>query len=408
MPVFRYESLTPAAGPPEGATIEAPDRAAAVRLLIARGITPRRVEEVAGDGPGRARAERSGGRKTMTRSELATFVHELSAAVRAGLPLVPALRTIAKQGRTPAQQEMLGSLIADVERGRSLADAMRSIGKPFTDLVTNLVHAGEVSGRLAEVLTQGAVLLDRDLKLRRAILGALIYPAIVGVLVAGATAVLVTFIVPKVLGEVGAELSELPLPTRVVQGFAEFLGGWWWLLGVGLVGAIVLWRRLYADPASRLAIDRVFLRVPVLGALIRDVAVARFTRTFGTLAGAGLPVLQALRITKKTLGNAALERSMDEICEEVAHGRTIADELEASGHFPPLLVQLVAMGESTGRLDELLLQAADVFEERTQERVKIFNQVFPPILIITLASIVVLVVLAVLLPLMEMQEMIQQ
>jgi len=181
-------------------------------------------------------------------------------------------------------------------------------------------------------------------------------------------------------------------------------GGWWWAVLLGIAGLLFLWNRLYANPPSRLAIDRILIQIPVVGRLIRDVAVSRFTRTLGTLVGSGLPVLQALRITKATLGNRALQAHIDVVADEVGSGATIADPLERSGQFPPLLVQIVGMGERTGKLDEMLLQAADAFEQRTEQAIKLFTQILPPLLICGLAVIVGFVLLAILLPLLELQE----
>jgi len=392
--------------------IEAADRAGAVRALAARGVVPRRVEEVRG-GSGSARGgagvafslpgglSGSGG---MSRSDLANFVGELSVAVRAGLALVPALRTIARSGRSEKQRVLLMKLIEDVEGGKSLADAMRDVGKPFDDMLINLVHAGEVSGRLEVVLQQASALMDKELKLKRSLTGALVYPAMLAVAIVGAVVVLVTVIVPRILASVEGQLVELPLPTLIVQQVAAFFGVWWWAVLLALAGGLFAWTRVYAMPGPREAVDRFLLATPVVGRLLRDVSVARFARTFGTLVGAGLPVIQALKITKKTLGNRALEKEIDRVCDDVSHGATIAEPLEKSGRFPDLLVQIVGLGERTGKLDEVLMQAAGSFEEKTEQSVKVFTQVLPPLLIVVLAMVVGFVVLAVMLPLIELQD----
>jgi len=423
MATFRYRMVSGGARDGEGGlatavrTIEAPDRASAVRMLVQRGETPSGLEEVRGTGDdtgaGAGLAGHAGGVRArmslragspMSRVETASFTRELATAVQAGLPLVVALRTIAGQGRTAAQRAMLERVIADVEHGDALSASLERIGRPFTGLIVSLVHAGEVSGRLAEVLWQAAKLQDRDVKLRRSLLGALLYPIIIAVVISIAIVIVVTVIVPRVLGAVAGQLRELPLPTRVVQSVAGFVGDWWWFLLLALAGGLFALSRLYAQPATRLKIDRLLLRVPVLGGVLRDVAVARFTRTLGTLVGAGLPVLAALRVTKGTLNNRAMEAAIDDVCEQVSAGRTIAEPMEQSGYFPPLLIQIVNMGERTGKLDEMLLQAADAFEEKTEQSVKLFTAVLPPVLIILLACTVGFVVLAILLPLIEMQE----
>jgi type II secretory pathway component PulF len=222
-------------------------------------------------------------------------------------------------------------------------------------------------------------------------------------LVCIAVVVIVTFIVPNVLKSL-PKGAELPLPTRIVQGAAGFVATYWWLVLLMAAGALWGWTKLYAMPEFRMSFDRGLLKSPVLGRLLRDVAVARFTRTLGTLTAAGVPILQALRITKGTLGNRAMERVVDEVCEQVAAGRTIADPMERSGYFPPMLVQIVNLGERSGRLDEMLAQAAGAFEEKTETSVKLFTTALPPILVVGLAVVVGFVVLSILLPLLQAQE----
>jgi type II secretory pathway component PulF len=433
MPTFRYEKLTNGEnGAAAGAMIDAPDRAAAVRILRERGITATAIEELRSSrresrsaATEDSRGERSTGgavfgnaeptpiaggfslgRRAMSRSEMASFVRELATAIQAGLPLVQALKTITRQGRTARQKVMLEHLIHSVESGKSMGDAAASWGKPFTDLTVNLIRAGEASGRLGEVLDQAANLLDKDLKLRRSLLGATMYPIILTGLVSIAVVVVVTVIVPRILGPLAGQLKthQLPLPTRIVQAVAAFVGGYWWLLLLLAFLTPVLISRIYAKPAARLRIDRVLLKSPILGRLLRDVAVARFTRTLGTLVSAGLPALTALRVTRATLGNRAMEREIEHVCDEVASGKTIADPMERSGYFPPLLVQIVGVGERSGRLPQMLSQAATAFEERTETSVKLFTTALPPVLVVALAGVVGFVVAAILLPLLQMQE----
>jgi len=413
MATFAYRTLSKKAAVGFGgaATIEAPDRASAVRELVRRGESPASIEQVASNGALRRgdgaadRAARAGvfSRRVMSLSEMSSLIRELATALQAGLPLVQSLKTIAKQGRTVRQKAMLDQVIGQVEHGKSLADAMASWGPPFGDLTVNLTRAGDMSGRLPEVLAQAAELLDRDVKLRRSILSATLYPMILGVLVVAAIIVVVTFIVPQLLKQFVGQAAHLPWPTQVVQGVADFFAGYWWLILPSIAGGVYLLRRVYASPAGRLWIDMRLLKVPLLGRLLQDVAVARFTRTLGTLTAAGIPVLTALRVTKGTLGNKAMERVIEEVAERVAAGRTIAEVMENSSYFPPMLVQIVNLGERSGRLDELLGQAAKAFEDRTEMSVKLFTTALPPILVVILAGVVGFVVLAIMMALLEFQ-----
>lgn len=427
MPRFAYK----ATGGGGGGVIDAPDRAVALRELLRRGETPSAIEELGMSGAagaisngavlnGRA-ASSSGfgaddvgdaaksamsslGGRVMSLSELANFMRELSTALRAGLPLVQAIRTIAKTGRSVKQKAMMATLIEQVEHGKPLSDAFAAQGPPFNELTINLARAGEASGKLGEVLGYCATLLDKDVKLRASLKSALTYPAMIGLLVVAAVIVVTTFIVPRILKDVAAQATKLPWPTRVLQDFAYFFGHYWWLvLGLGLA-AILAWNVFYKSPKGRLWFDENILKVPIVGKLMRDVAVARFTRTLSTLTSSGIPVVTALRVTKGTLGNVAMENVIDAVIDQVSAGRTIAQPMEESGYFPPMLVQIVNMGERSGRLEELLTQAADAFEERTQQSVKTFTDILPPILVLILALVVGFVVLAILMALLSVQD----
>lgn len=411
MPTFAYRTLA-ANGRGLPATIDAPDRAAAVRELMRRGQTPTSVEEVSekarGNGSaaaGSSQSLTSSGSigRVMSLSEMANFIRELATALAAGLPLVQSLRTIAKQGRSPKQRLMLDWIIGQVEHGKSLADAMASWGRPFGELTINMTRAGDVSGRMAEVLTQAADLLDKDLKLRRSILSATLYPIILGVLVVSAIIVVVTVIVPRLLKQFTGGAAHLPWPTRVVQSAADFFGGYWWVILPAIALIVYAFIRYYRTPEGRLVVDTRLLKLPLVGRLLRDVAVARFTRTLGTLTGAGIPVLMALRVTKGTLGNKAMEAVIDEVIDKVAAGKTIAEVMERGSHFPPMLVQIVNLGERSGKLDELLGQAAKSFEDRTEMSIKLFTTALPPMLVVVLAGVVGFVVLAIMLALLEFQ-----
>lgn len=427
MPTFAYRRMGTANG---AATIEAPDRAAALRELLRRGETPSRLEELGNQRTPSASerapslseppAEAGGARppvgarsaseglssysRCMSRAEVASFIRELGTATIAGLPLIQGLRTIARQGRSPKQKAMLAQIIDDVEHGKSLADAAHHFESTFGELAVNLIRAGEASGKLGEVMMQAASLLDRDVKLRRTIMGATLYPAILLFLIVVAIIIMVTVIVPKVLKTAAGQIKELPWPTQVVQAFAHFFGTYWWVIIPAVVIAIIAMIRTYRTPGPRLAIDRTLLQVPVMGRMLRDVAVARFTRTLGTLTSSGLPILQALKITKGTLGNRAMELVIDDVCDQVAGGKTIADPMERSNYFPPMLVQIVNLGERSGRLDEMLLQAADAFEDKTETSVKLFTTALPPFLVVFMAMAVGFIVLSILLPLLELQK----
>jgi type II secretory pathway component PulF len=422
MPTFRYQTLAGSNG--SAATIEAPDRSSALRLLRVQGVTPTSLEtltrreakraaaeESTPKGSGSPAASRSFGflvRSSMTRVEMATFIRELATAVQAGLPLVQSLKTIERQYKQPGQKAMVGRIIHEVEHGRSLADACAKVGRPFSDLTINLIRAGEASGRLGEILEQTANLLDRDVKLRRMMISGSIYPMILGALIVIAITVIVGFIVPNIIKPFAGRLPEsaLPMPTRIVLAVGHGFRDWWWAIGLLLLAVLIGIQRAMANPPTRLKIDRALLSVPLIGKVVRDVSVARFTRTLGTLVASGLPALPSLKVTKATLGNKAMEQVVEQVCEQVASGKTISEPMEKSGYFPSLLTQIIGLGERSGRLPQMLNQAAVVFEDRTESSVKVFTSTFPVAMVLCAAVVIGFIMAAVLLPLIQMQEFI--
>jgi type II secretory pathway component PulF len=259
---------------------------------------------------------------------------------------------------------------------------------------------------MASVLHQLADLLERSVELRREVLGATFYPMIVAGLVVASAIILVTVLVPRLIEPLAGQI-ELPWPTKVVLGIATFLESYWYICVGGLAVLWFGWWMWAAVPANRMWIDRIKLKSPLLGRLLRDVAVARFTRTLGTLTSSGLPILDALRITRNTLGNAALMAAIDETQDQVTSGKALADPLEASGLFPPLLVQVVNLGERSGRLDKMLLHAAGAFDRQVNTSIKLFTKALPPLLLICMASLGGFVLAAILLPLLELQALVQ-
>lgn len=411
MPSFRVQC----AGGGEAPIIDAPTRAAAIREVSRRGLTPLVVEPMdafaastsVGASPSQEAVRKStfsfgGGRFSGT--QRAAVMRELATGLEAGLPLVQALRLIAKQRTSKAQRAVLEQVIDKVEHGRGLGDALEGAPQLGSELSVSMVRAGEASGKLGEVLGQLADLLERDVRLRRALVGAITYPALLVFLCLASIILVSTVIAPRILEEAAGAIDQLPWPTMVVQAFADLVLNWWWLmlalLGLGIAGFVAV--RRSAD--GRLSTDKALLATPLIGLLARDVAVSRFTRTLGTLTGSGISLLQALRITRATLGNKALENVIDDVVRQVSQGKTLATPMEESGYFPPMLVQIVAMGERSGRLEELLGHAARAMEERTEATLKLVTTLLPPMLVIAMAGVVGFIVLAILLPMQELQD----
>ena len=411
MPSFRVQC----AGGGEAPIIDAPTRAAAIREVSRRGLTPLLVEPMdafaastsVGASPSQAVLKRpslSFGNGRFSGTQRAALMRELATGLEAGLPLVQSLRLIAKQRTNKAQRAVMEQVIEKVEHGRGLGDALEAAPQLGSELSVSMVRAGEASGKLGEVLGQLADLLERDVRLRRALVGAITYPALLVFLCLASIILVSTVIAPRILEEAAGAIDQLPWPTMVVQAFADLVLSWWWLmlalLGLGIAGFIAVRR----SAEGRLSTDKALLATPLIGLLARDVAVSRFTRTLGTLTGSGISLLQALRITRATLGNRALENVIDDVVRQVSQGKTLATPMEESGYFPPMLVQIVAMGERSGRLEELLGHAARAMEERTEATLKMVTTLLPPMLVIAMAGVVGFIVLAILLPMLELQD----
>ena len=401
MPSFRYQAIT-SDGSVQAGSLVAPDRASAVRMLAQKGETPLELELSAADAA--AAAGKRVVRPTISRADLADLMRELATALEAGLPLMQALRTVRRQAATKNLQVILDFVIERVEAGVPLQQAAKEYGRPFDDMTTGMLRAADASGRNAEIMHQLADLLERSVELRREIVGAVIYPLMIALLIAVSVVILIVFVLPRVMKPILSASLELPLPTVILMNVSDFVSSWWLVILGAIVMMVVAARSWLADPMNRLRFDEFLLRLPVAGQLIRDIAVARFTRTLGTLVSAGIPILSALKIVRDTLGNAALTRAVDQVSDKVTTGQSLADPLERSGHFPPLLIQIVNIGERSGRLEQMLLHAAGSFDRQVNNSLKIFTRILPTILLIVMALVASFVLAAILLPIIELQK----
>ncbi len=342
-------------------------------------------------------------RPTLPRSDTANLVRELATALEAGLPLLHALKTVRRQADGEALPTILDFLIERVEAGQPLHNAAREYGQPFDDMIVGMMRAADASGRMAEILHQLADLLERSVELRRELFGATVYPMMIALLIVVSSGILITFVLPNIMEPILAQGRELPWPTLVLLAIADGLRNWWPLI-IGAVLALIWgWRTWISSFENRLRFDGWLLRMPLLGKVLRDVAVARFTRTLGTLVSAGMPILSALKIVRDTLGNTVLMRAIDDVQDKVTTGQSLADPLERCGHFPALLIQIVNIGERSGRLETMLLHAATAFDRQVSNSIKLFTKSLPPVLLVIMAVVAAFVLLAILLPLLELQ-----
>lgn len=333
--------------------------------------------------------------------DILAVTSQLSAALRAGLPLLEALKIIAAQQSRPTLKELLSNIAEEVSSGDSLSDAMAKRPAVFSRLYVSMIQAGETAGILEQTMQQLTELLSREEKIKTNMKTASVYP--VSVLVAGLISVvfIVAFILPRVFDTLGAE-TVMPLPTRILMGISDFFRHYGLFLLIGAIGGWFYFRRWKQSEQGRLRWDWFVLHFPVLGSVIRSISVGRFARTLGALTKGGIGILESLAVVRDTLNNEVLGRSIDDVAEKVRTGHSLADPLKDSDLFPPLLVQIVSVGEHTGKLDEMLLNAADTFDEQADSAVQRLLALFPLFMILILAVVIFFIIMATLLPIMMM------
>ncbi|HKM80765.1 MAG TPA: type II secretion system F family protein [Candidatus Acidoferrum sp.] len=335
--------------------------------------------------------------------ELAVFTRQFSVMIDAGLPLVQCLEILGSQQENKTFQKVLVGTRSAVEGGSTLSAAMKQYPKVFDALYSNMVEAGETGGILDTILQRLSTYIEKNVKLQRAVKSAMVYP--IGVLtIAGSVIILLLWKVVPVFATLFAGMGvDLPLPTKIVIGLSHFVGSIFGLLiVVGVVAIIIGLKVWYGTPQGRLAIDTVVLKLPVLGLLMRKIAVGRFTRTLGTLIASGVPILEGLDITAKTSGNAVVEKALNKVRRSLEEGKSLTEPLKESEVFPGMVTQMIAVGEQTGAMDAMLQKIADFYEEEVDAAVKDLLTALEPIMIVFLGTVVGGVVISMYLPLFSL------
>src|SRR3989454_5611261 len=347
------------------------------------------------------------GRGSIKTRDVVIFTRQFSTMINSGLPLVQALTILAEQTDNKALSEVTKKVVFDVESGNTVADALSKHPRAFTNLYVNMVAAGEAGGILDTILMRLATFLEKNDALMRKVKGAMIYPAVIMSVAAIAVAVLLIFVIPTFQNMFASVNLELPLPTRIVIGMSSILTHYWWAM-IGAVGGFVfLLSRWYKTAPGRLQIDKLLLRLPVLGDVIRKSAVSRFTRTLGTLISSGVSILDGLEITARTAGNMVIHNAVMESRASIAGGETIAGPLQKSNVFPPMVISMIAVGEQTGGLDEMLSKIADFYDDEVDAAVSALLALMEPIMIVVLGVIVGGMVVAMYLPIFDMVNAVQ-
>jgi type IV pilus assembly protein PilC len=396
MPVFTFSGKDPSGQKISGERM-APNKQSLAQALRRERITPGAIRE-----KGKEFSMPTFGTTKVSVKDIAVFFRQFSVMIDAGLPLVQCLEILAANQENPSFQKTLTGVRTTVEGGATLANAMRQYPTIFDDLTTNMIEAGETGGILDIILQRLATYVEKAVRLRAAVKSALIYPiAVVSMafLIVGA---LLKWVVP-IFANLFAGLGvNLPLPTRIVVGLSGFVQTFWWMFFVGGFGMFYGVKQIRKHPRGKYYFDKGLLYLPVIGTLLRKIAVGRFTRTLGTLITSGVPILEGLTITAKTSGNAVLEEALMKVRKAIEEGRTIVDPLRECGVFPNMVVQMIGVGEATGAMDSMLQKIADFYEEEVDAATKDMLAMLEPVIIGLLGVMIGGIVIALYMPLFAM------
>jgi type IV pilus assembly protein PilC len=391
MASFMYTARD-AKGELKSATVEATSREEAITQLKKQRLNVIKIDE--------QQKKKKPGKISMR--DIVIFTRQFSTMINAGLPLVQAMGILADQSENPSLREVTKQVVFDVESGNTVADALRKHPNAFSELYVNMVAAGEAGGILDTILMRLAIFMEKNDALVRKVKGAMIYPGVIMTVAGGAIVVLLVFVIPtfqRMFAEAGIAL---PLPTQIVIGMSNGLQKWWWAIGAGIFALFYMIKKYYATNNGKLVIDRLMLKAPVLGDVLRKSAVSRFTRTLGTLIGSGVSILDGLEITAKTSGNRVIQDAIMESRASIAGGETISAPLKKSQVFPPMVISMINVGEQTGGLDEMLTKIADFYDEEVDAAVSGLLALMEPAMIVFLGVVVGGMVVAMYLPIFDM------
>ena len=409
MPLFAYSAVD-AQGKTHQGTLEANSAADAAAAIKKKGQFPTNISETTAAASGKAAGKGfsfkfslggGGGTGKVPGKTLTVFTRQLSTLISAGLPLLRSLRTLGKQEKDANLKKIMAGLSESVEGGTTFSEALSQHPKAFNKLYVNMVKAGELGGVLEIVLTRLAEFAEKSQRIKGKVTSAMVYPLVVLTIAVGIVTFLMLFIVPKFEAIFKDMLGGRPLPfiTQMIMDLSRFIQGNFILIAVVIIVAVVAARFAMKMPGVAAAVDNYKLKIPLFGDMLTKTSVARFSRTLGTLVSSGVPILQALNITRDTAGNLRVSKAVESIHDNVKEGESMVTPMEASGIFPPMVVSMVQVGEETGQLPDMLTKVADVFEEEVDNAVSGLTSLLEPVMIVLLALVVGTIVVALFLPL---------
>lgn len=400
MPYFTYTARD-MTGRPQSGMMEAPDRSSVLAKLREGGLLVSRVEET---------KTRIGGHADFLANifsgikmrDVAVFSKQFAAMINAGLTMIRCLRVLEKQASNPAFKDIIASLREEVTGGSSLSTAMSKHPKAFSRLYVAMVRAGEESGSLDVTLNRLANHLEKEVSLRDQVSAGTKYPQAIAIVAIIIVTFLMIFVIPTFRDMFSDLGSQLPLPTQILMFIATSMRNFWYIVILILVGVPIAVNRYSKTASGREVTDRIKLRLPVFGLLSRKISVARFTRTLGTLLASGVSIIKALSIVEETAGNVVIEHAIQRVRESIKEGESIADPLEMSGVFPPMVTSMIAVGEESGALDDMLNKIADFYDAEVESMVKALTSLLEPVLISVMGGIVGFIVISLLLPMFKL------
>jgi type IV pilus assembly protein PilC len=397
MPIYTWKGIN-SYGDKRKGEVEAPDQAAALshvkRLRIKDPVVKEKPKDIF--------ADIALFQPKVTGKDIVIFTRQLSTMIDAGLPLVQGLEILAKQQENLTLKKILTQIREDVETGTTFADAMRKHPKAFDTLYSNMIEAGETGGILDTILSRLAAFMEKSMELKKKIKGAMTYPIICIAISLLILVIILVFVIPVFQEMFSTMGSALPAPTQIVVNMSDFVKGNFIWLAMGCFAIVYSIKRIYNTEYGRVKMDAMALRAPIAGTLVRKVAVAKFTRTLGTMLQSGVPILDALQIVAKTAGNKVIEAAVFRVADSIAEGRPIAEPLEESGVFPNMVVQMINVGESVGALDTMLTKIADFYDGEVDQAVDNLTAMIEPLMMVVLGGMIGGLVVAMYLPIFTM------
>jgi len=395
MAAYSYKASTTAGKIVEG-TIDASSDGTASMKLQEMGLLPVRITAAAQKNVFSQEVKMPWKRKKIRRKDLRVFTQELHTLVHAGFPLDRCLAVLGQLAESPAMSEVIQDVLKEVKGGKSFSEGLAKYPAVFPKVYISMVKAGESGGALDEILARLAMYLESIEELRSYIVGAMIYPALLSSVGLLSVIILTIFVVPKFISMFKEMHMALPLPMKILSAGSDILTNYWWLLIIVIILSGIYFKRFRASEEGRLTLDRLMLKIPLVGATLRKLEVARFSRTLGTLLHGGVPLLQSMTIVRDIVGNQSIAKTIDPIRNGIKKGEGIALPMKQSGVFPPLAMHLIEVGEESGKLDGMLLQVADAYDVEVRNSIKGLIAFFEPALILLMGIMIGTIVVSML------------